>query len=248
MPLKLNQVIAMTPSRKSDGEKTLTEMNNKVFKKPELFSGITRHYEPLRDDGERFPDENKLPQFRVGEVLKRVSNELRDMFDVVATQDYANTAAKADVVVDKQVLLKSVPVTYLLFLEKRLVDLHTFVDNMPVLDPAESWGYDKNKDFFVTDQYKTSKTKKQKVKMTLSEPTEHHPAQVHVYDDDVVIGYWTNQKFSGAVEARFKNDMLERIRKLQDAVKCAREEANSTNVEMQNVGGRVLDFVFQGKL
>lgn len=243
MALKLNQVIAMIPTRKSDGEKKLTEMYNKVFKKYDLFSGITRHYEPLRDDGERFPDENKLPQFRVGEVLKQVRNELVDMFDIVATQDYANTAAKADVVIDKQVLLKAVPVTYLLFLEKRLVDLHTFVENMPVLDPAESWQYDKNKDFFVTAPYKTSKTKKQKVKMTLADATEHHPEQVHVYDDDIVIGYWTNQKFSGAYEAKTRNDMLERIRKFQDAVKCAREEANSAVVEMQNIGSKVLEYV-----
>ena len=29
--------------------------------------------------------------------------------------------------------------TYLLFLEKQLTDLHTFVKKLPVLDAAESW-------------------------------------------------------------------------------------------------------------
>jgi len=36
-------------------------------------------------------------------------------------------------------LLADVPVTYLLFLEKQLTDLRTFVDKLPVLDPSVVW-------------------------------------------------------------------------------------------------------------
>lgn len=41
------------------------------------------------------------------------------MFDVVATQDFANCQAKADVMVEGRVLIKDAPVTHLLFLEKQ---------------------------------------------------------------------------------------------------------------------------------
>jgi hypothetical protein len=37
--------------------------------------------------------------------------------------------------------------------------------------------------------------------------------------------------------------MLERVRKLQEAVKHAREEANATEVQTVKLGARVLDFV-----
>jgi len=59
------------------------------------------------------------------------------MFDIVATQDWANCQAVADVVVDDQVILAQVPFTHLLFLEKQLLDIQTLVEKLPVLDPAE---------------------------------------------------------------------------------------------------------------
>ena len=41
---------------------------------------------------------------------------------------------------------RDVPVTYLLFLEKQLVDLHTFVKKLPVLDASETWVFDASAD------------------------------------------------------------------------------------------------------
>ena len=64
------------------------------------------------------------------------------MFDVVLTQDMGNTHAKADIKVNGQTILPNVPVTYLLFLEKQVVDLETFVTKLPSLDPSEVWEAD----------------------------------------------------------------------------------------------------------
>jgi hypothetical protein len=41
--------------------------------------------------------------------------------------------------------------------------------------------------------------------------------------------------------------MLERLRLLQEAVKCSREEANAIEVEPFKVGEKLLNFVFIGK-
>ncbi|WP_443732109.1 DUF7873 family protein [Streptantibioticus silvisoli] len=62
------------------------------------------------------------------------------------TKERANRAARADVTVEGRTILADVPVTWLLFLEKRLTDLRTFVKKPPVLDAAGSWSPDPSTD------------------------------------------------------------------------------------------------------
>jgi hypothetical protein len=47
--------------------------------------------------------------------------------------------AKADIKVGDAVIARDVPVTYLIWLEKQLVEMATVVGKLPVLDNA-SWG------------------------------------------------------------------------------------------------------------
>ena len=167
---------------------------------------------------------------------------LTELFDIVATQDQANCLSPvADVTVpDGVAVLKDVPVTTLLFLEKQLVDIHTFVEKLPALDPGETWGYNPDVDHYASEPYQTTKTRKVLKNHVKAEATKEHPAQVETYTEDVVVGYWTTVKFSGAIPAREKNEILDRVRKLQEAVKSAREEANSMAVESEKIGGRRL--------
>jgi hypothetical protein len=65
-----------------------------------------------------------------------------------------------------------------------------------------------------------------------------------MYMEDVWVGTWTTTKFSGAIPARTRNDLLERVRKLLDAVKAAREEANGLEVKPQKVGAALLGYIF----
>jgi hypothetical protein len=169
---------------------------------------------------------------------------LTRLFDVTATKDWANTQAKADVVVDGQVLLSQVPATYLLFLEKQLVDLHTFVRKLPVLDAAETWTFDGSSDAWATEPLQTTRTKKIPRNHVKAEATEHHPAQVEVYYEDVVVGYWRTVKFSGALPASRVNELIGRVEKLQQAVKFAREEANNVEVEDQKMGEKIFKYIF----
>lgn len=75
-------------------------------------------------------------QIKAEDVLRATAGTLTRLFDVTATKDWANRTAAADVVVDGTVLLAQVPVPYLLFLEKQLTDMHTFVRKLPVLDAS----------------------------------------------------------------------------------------------------------------
>ena len=164
---------------------------------------------------------------RAEEIIQKTSEVLTKLFDVVATKDWANCEANADVVVDGNVLLSQVPATYLLFLEKQLVDIHTFVKKLPVLDASESWIFDASADSWATEPVQTTKTKKIPRNHVKAEATEKHPAQVEVYYEDVIVGTWRTVKFSGSLPAKRVNELLSRVERLQEAVKFAREEAQT---------------------
>lgn len=240
---KLNQIIAVAAGKKSHAHKAITEAYQ-ALQKATLLEGISRTYKPKDDEGEPLPPEKKLVQVKVKDAIQGVAAALTELYDVVATQDAANCQAKADVVVDGTAVLRAVPVTTLLFLEKQLVDLHTFVEKLPTLDPGESWAYKADVDQYTSEAYQTTKTKKVLKNHVKAEATKEHPAQVETYTEDVIVGHWTTVKFSGAVPAKERNDMLARVEALQEAVKTAREEANGMEVEPRKVGAAVLQFVF----
>jgi hypothetical protein len=240
---RLNQIIAVEKGVKSRSFAELTEAHH-ALQKSALLSGIARTYQPKDEEGEQLPPESTRVQVKADEVIRQTVAILTRLFDVTATKDWTNCEAKADVVVDGEPLLRDVPVAYLLFLEKQLVDLHTFVKKLPVLDAAESWTYDDSADCYATEPVQTVRTKKIPRNHVKAEATEKHPAQVEVYYEDVTVGHWRTVKFSGALPAKRVNDLLERVEKVQQAVKYAREEANGAEVTDRTAGEKVLGYIF----
>jgi hypothetical protein len=241
---KLNQIIAVEKGVKSKSYAELTDAHHSVQKAP-LLSGIARTYQPKDEEGEQLPPESTRVQVRTEEVLREIATTLTKLFDVTATKDATNCVAKANVVVDGQTLLTDVPVSYLLFLEKQLTDMQTFVRKLPVLDAAESWTFNESADCWSTDPVRTIRTKKVPRNHVKAEATEKHPAQVEVYYEDIAIGYWTTVKFSGALPAKRVSEILERVEKLQQAVKFAREEANGTEAVDRKVGDKLFGYLFK---
>ncbi len=241
---KLNQIIAVEKGVKSRSFQELTEAHH-TLQKPALLTGIARTYRPKDDEGEALPPESTKVQMKAEEIIQQTAAILTRLFDVTATKDWANNVARADVALDGQPLLTQVPVTYLLFLEKQLVDLHTFVKKLPTLDASETWSFDGAADCWATEPVQTVKTKKIPRNHVKAEATEHHPAQVEVYYEDVAVGYWRTVKFSGALPGKRVSELLDRVERLQQAVKFAREEANNTEVTEQKVGEKVFQFLFR---
>lgn len=239
---KLNQIIAVEKSVKSRSFQELTEAHH-ALQKPALLTGISRTYRPKDEEGEQLPPESTRVQVKAEEIVRRTAQIMGNLFDVTATKDWANTEAKADIVVGERVLLAGVPVSYLLFLEKQLVDLHTFVRKLPTLDASESWNFDPAADAYATEAVQTVRTKKIPRNHVKAEATEKHPAQVEVYYEDVTVGFWRTLKFSGALPAARVGELLERVQKLQQAVKFAREEANALEAAERKVGDRVFAYL-----
>jgi hypothetical protein len=240
---RLNQIIAVEKGIKSRSYGELTDAHQSL-QKTALLAGIARNYQAKDEDGETYPPESTRVQLRAEEVLRQTAATLTRLFDVTATKDWANCTAKANVTVDGQTLIADAPATYLLFLEKQLTDLHTLVSKLPVLDASETWVFDRAADCWATEPVQTTKTKKIPRNHVKAEATEKHPAQVEVYYEDVVVGHWRTVKFSGALPATRIKELLDRVDKLQQAVKFAREEANNTEVTDVKVGERVFDYLF----
>jgi hypothetical protein len=240
---KLNQIVAVEKGVKTTAHQKLTELHQNL-QKASLLAGISRTYQPRVEDGDQLPPESTKVQFRATAALRQCSDILGRLFDVTATKDWGNTDARADVVVDDKVVVAQVPVTYLLFLEKQLVDLRTFVRKLPVLDTGENWTYDPNSDCYASDRVETARTKKVPRTLVKYEATTEHPAQTEVWHEDVIVGTWSTVKFSGALPQQRINTLLGRVEALQQAVKFAREEANGREIEDQKVADSVFKFLF----
>ena len=242
---QLNQVLAIVKGRKTVLNTEISALHH-ATQKPTLVNGHHKTFIPKEEEGETYPDDMQHVQHRAKEVLEQVCERLATVLDVTATRDWANCQARADVLLDGEVFLEQVPVTYLIFLEKELHDQHTFVSKMVELDPAEQWTLDPNSGLFRSEPVKTHKTKKLQKAIVKYDATPEHPAQTELITQDVVIGHWTTTKFSGAIPRPDKKAILDRISKLEDAVKFARVHANAMEAPEQKVGRKVLDFLFKG--
>lgn len=242
---KLNQVVAIEKGVKSRVYSEITEIH-KAAQKPVLFNGFVKTYERKDEDSETYPQEQQKVQMLAGDSLSRVATLLTEMFDVTATKDYGNMKAVADIAVDGQVLVNAVPVPFLLFLEKQLNDIRTFVENLPVLDEADEWSKDDATGLFKTKPVATHRTKKVQKPIVLYNATPEHPAQTQLITEDVVAGYWNTIKHSGAIPKPRQRELLDRIEKFTNAVKMAREAANMTDADKVSVGKPIFDFLFAG--
>jgi len=240
---KLNQIIAIEKGIKAKSFADITPFHHQLQKQA-LLTGIARTYRPRDDDGDKLPNESTRVQVRASDIITLAKDSLSKLFNITATKDWANCVAKADVMVDGNILIADAPVTYLLFLEKQLVDIHAFVEKLPALDPAEVWHLDTTSNSWATEVIETVKTKKVMKNHVKAEATDKHPAQVEVYTEDVPVGNWSTIKFSGAMPARDIMEIIARVEKLQEAVKFAREEANSIETKKIETADLVFEYLF----
>lgn len=242
MTHRLNQILAIEKGTKSRVFGEISKLHNAVQRASAL-NGFSKTYQPKDEEGDRYPPERQRVQLIATETLRQAGRLLSELFDVTASKDWANTAAKADVVVDGEVLLEQVPATYLLFVEKQLGDLRTLISKIPVLDEADHWSLDEGSQLYKTEPTETSRTKKVQRPIVLYPATPEHPAQTQLISEDQVVGTWITVKHSGAFPASRKAELLDRVERLSNAVKFAREQANSVEATRREVGERIFRYL-----
>lgn len=244
MSKKLNQVLAVEKAVKVRTYSATNEMH-KALQTAALFQGFSKTYEPVNAEGMQRQPETQKVQRNAEEVFAEAQKLLVDLFDVTATKDWGNQSAKADLKLeDGTVILKDVPATHFLFLDKQLSDLRDMVSKCTELDSATDWTKDANSGLFKSPVIQTQTTAKVQRGLVLAPATEKHPAQTQLITEDQVIGHWFTVKQSGALPAPRKKELLARIQKMLDAVKVGLEEANMTRVDDVKTGNAVLNYIF----
>jgi Mg2+ and Co2+ transporter CorA len=239
---KLNQIIAIEKGVKSRTYGDITNLH-KLNQKADLFNGFNKNYQPKDEEGEKLPPETKKVTMRADESLNALNKSLTELFDITLTKDMANTQAIAQLKIGDSIV--DAPATFLLFLEKQIADIRTFVNNLPVLDSAEDWNKDDNTGLYKTSPTLTHRTKKVQRPLVLYDATDKHPAQTQLIVEDITVGYWNVIKQSGAIPENRKKEILERIEELTKQVKSAREKANMVDAENKEIGYTLFSYLFK---
>jgi len=239
---RLSQLLAQRDTVKSQTNSQFTELQ-KIVKVPALFQGQTKTYEKNSENGDDQPVQTIRVQKRVDDLLADMKRLVSQQFDSIASVDVGNQIAKSDVVVNGTTLLAGVPVTFLLQLEKDTKQIRSFMNDLPVLDPAFDWKKDEAAGMFKTDAIRTNRTAKIQKALTLAAATEKHPAQAQMITVDETVGQWVSVNVSGAIPLDQKKNLVERCDILIAAVQSAREEANSVKTTPVTVGDTVFKFL-----
>lgn len=241
--MKLSQAVATLKSAKNSAHSQVTSIYHRLQRTGE-FVGQVKTYTPLIDGGESRPDDVQIVQARSKELLRDTANALGKQFDYQANVDFGNTLAKANVVVDGKTLIEGAPVPYLLFLEKQLKDWIAILNKLPVLDPAKQWFWDADREEFFTEPVTQLSQKKVSKGEVVIQPTDRHPGQWRERTDDVTVGTWNTVYRSGSMHRKDIRALLARAEELAEAVKIAREEANSQEItSKRGIGNRVFAYL-----
>lgn len=190
-------------------------------------------------------------QTTVRKELEWIAPHLAKAMDAGYQVADANTKARADVVLDDDtVLLKGIPATCLLELEKRLSDwVLNLVKGIPTLDPAKGFQLDEKRGagIYKARDVNKNRTKKDSKVIVLHPPTREHPAQTQLVAVDVPVGTISEQEWSGLISPSEKSAIIDRAEQLLRAVKRARSRANDQEVNTSlRLGKSLLAYVFDG--
>lgn len=248
----LHELLAVETHLENQANKTRTELAATFEKKRHLFEEKSVTFTPLAENARVETTIQSTIQTTVKEELDWLTPYLTKALDASLQVAEANTQARADIVLETgETIALAVPATALLELEKRVAEVKTLVEAIPTLDPAKGFQSDvsHSKRAFKARDIRKPRTQKVKEVLVASPATEHHPAQTHVFDKDVVIGHTEEMEWSSLITPADKADLIGRVEIVSRAVRAARSRANNITVDQtKRIGGALLSYVFNGKV
>lgn len=241
---KLHQIIAVQADVTNQAHRDLTEIYHQI-QKPELVAGLFKTYAPIKEDGAQWAPERKALQVKVAEKLTEVVKIMAKQFDITATRDVSNCQAKADLELPDGTVVKDLPSMFLLWLEKKMDELHAVVLKIPTLPADTEWKWDPEQNCYKNKhEIKTHRQDKEEVALVLLQPTQYHPGQAQKIVKDNLVGYWTTHLYSGALPVKEQKELKERVELLRERVKIAREKANQVEVTDVKVADGIMKYLF----
>jgi len=240
---KLHELLAVDANLKVQADKTRTELRNTFTNKRHLFTEKKVVTIPLQEGAQPTTDVQSDLQTSVTKELAWWGGHLAKSVDISYQIATTNMTAKADVVMeDGTVLLKDVPATALLELEKRVKEAMELIQAIPTLDPAKGFAVDEERGKGIYRARDVKKTRTQKVQkpLVLYPATEHHPAQTQLVSVDEPVAQIEEQEWSSCLTVAAKGDIYDRAENVLRAVKKARARANEASVDTNNKIGATL--------
>lgn len=232
---KLHELLAVEETVVSASEKMLSETADKFTKSSEFFTGSIRTLERLNANPEDKAIEaaarkvKELPT-TVKATLSYVSPIVEKALNTKLQKHATNQVAVADIVLDDAVLMRKVPVDFLLDLEKAIPRYRQIYAAMPTIDPSRKWEKERE-GVWKSQAADAVQGEKQLYAVVLHPGDEHHPAQVKEASKEVIVGVFKQTDFSGAATSQQKADALSLCDRLLAAVKAARMRANSVEIQ-----------------
>jgi hypothetical protein len=246
---KLHELLAVDSNLKGQAQKTRTELQATMEKKKHLFQEKLVTFISNEEGKPATTREQSDIQTTVRKEVAWLKPILEKSIDASYVIDIANTTAKADIVLeDGTILVKDVPATALLQLEKRVKEVQEFVKSLPTLDPAKGFKPDTTREVGIYIARQVDKVSTQKIQepLVLAPATKEHPAQVQLISKDVPVGTIQEQEWSSMLTPAMKADLLERGEELYRAVTKARSRANEQDIDVKSnkIGGKLLEYIF----
>jgi flagellar basal body rod protein FlgC len=254
---KLHELLAVQGNLSGQSTKLRTDLSVLFKSKKHHFTETTKIFISSEEGTAKEPvlEDQQNIQTTVLKEITWICPHLAKSLDVAFQVDMANTKAAADVIPEEgeEPLLRNIPATTLLQLEKRVVEWKAMIADIPTLDPAKGFEVDPNhreakqgKGIYKAREVKKPRTRKVKEIITLSPATDKFAANVQVYDADKTIGQTQETEWSSMITPALKADLLDRVETLFRAVTKARAKANEYSLESkEKIGSTLLEYVFQ---
>lgn len=247
---QLHELLAVEKTRTAAWT-TLAEETLKKLGKIHMFQGTLRTLKMLTDDPtsramEAAGRKSDEMQTTVYDTLKYALATFATSEDLQASKNATNAIARGTVMWNGQELLKDLPIDELLGLEARLVKIRQIIMAVPTLDASIAWDKDPNAGPWAwrsRTPVEVSKTDKVMTPVIMAPATDKHPAQVQAVNKDVVIGTFTDLKFSGELTAVQKASLILTVDNLAVEIKAARMRANTATVVQLPVGSKIVDLL-----
>ena len=249
---KLHEVLAVESDLEETSRKILEEAFTTFIKKANHFEGYhktLKMFDEERSGEEDGQAEHKAMVTTVPAKLEYVRGSIEKYYDLLLQKERTNQEAKADLEVDGKLLAKDLPATFLLGMESRLKKLRPMIEAIPTLDPGVAWIPDPDQGANIyKSKFPETKQKQDKVSefVVVTEATPQHKAQYEKLTKNVVSGTYSTQHWSGKITPGEKSAYLGRLDRLIQAVKKARQRANTAEVVKCEVGKEILDYLLQG--
>jgi len=243
----LHEILAVVGSLDGAKDKIIAEAQNTFTKKAAHFMGWHKKLE-MHDEARKQEEieENQALVTTVMAKLDYMKKSCVRFYDAKFQKETGGQLAKADIVIDDQVLASDVPVYFLLELEKELKQLRVVYDSIPTLAPGVEWK--KAEDigdgiWRAANKLQKTKTEKTPQHKIIVPATKEHPAQIREWNEDKVVGMYITDTWSGMLSPAEKSVLLDRFDKLLRAVKKARQRANGTEVPKVTIGSAIFSYI-----